>query len=211
MISHALTIVANELQRHFVDVYNVPANPSVVVLGNLGEGFSANGGAGAARDKLVLSLVNLREEKALKNLPNAVRNDATLKVTYENPPFFLNLTTLLTATHTSYADALLVLCRGLRFLQARNTFTQDSVPASSISSGAPLNPIDRLNEFKLILDLQSPSLEEVNHMWGTLGGKQYPFALFNLRLVDLKFRAVSGEADVIRTIRRDFAHRSGGG
>jgi hypothetical protein len=65
-----------------------------------------------------------------------------------------------------------------------------------------------LSEFKLIFDLYSPSLEEVNHMWGTLGGKQYPFALFNMRLLDLKFRAVTAESGLITEVQTDLTHLS---
>lgn len=205
MISHALTIVANELHRHLVEAYAVPANPALALLGNLAEGLAgAGGGGGVARDRLVFSLVNLREEKSLKNLPGLVRNDATLKVSYENPPIFLNLTVLLAATHGAHADALLMLSRALRFFQSRNSFTQADVAPASLAAGAPVSQLDRLSEFKLIVDLCSPSLEEVNHLWGTLGGKQYPFALFNLRLVDLKYRAARAEGDLIRIVRRDF-------
>jgi hypothetical protein len=53
-------------------------------------------------------------------------------------------------------------------------------------------------------------MEEVNHMWGTLGGKQYPFAMFNLRLVDLKFRTVLSEGGLITEVARDFVHLNGG-
>lgn len=205
MISHALTIVANELQRHFGEAYGVPTTTSVVAPGNIAEGVgTGNGSGGVARETLILSVVNLGEEKALKNLPNMVRNDTTLRVTYENPPIYLNLTTLLTATHAGYNNALLVLSRALRFFQSNSVFTHESVAPASLTQNAPTNVLDRLSEFKLIFDLYSPSLEEVNHMWGTLGGKQYPFALFNVRLVDLKFRAVQAEAGLITEVVQNF-------
>lgn len=209
MISHALTIVANEMQRHFVDAYGVDGSAEGVVLGNIGEGVGTNGSmGGVARELLVLTVVNVREEKALKNLPVAVRNDVTLRVTYENPPIYLNLTTLLTATHASYANALVVLSRAIRFFQSGNVFTQDSVAPGSLTKNAPNNDMDKLAAFKLIFDLYSPSLEEVNHMWGTLGGKQFPFALFNVRLLDLKFRAVHFEEEPIREVQRNLVYVS---
>jgi len=179
------------------------------VLGNIGEGVGTNGSmGGVARELLVLTVVNVREEKALKNLPVAVRNDVTLRVTYENPPIYLNLTTLLTATHASYANALVVLSRAIRFFQSGNVFTQDSVAPGSLTKNAPNNDMDKLAAFKLIFDLYSPSLEEVNHMWGTLGGKQFPFALFNVRLLDLKFRAVHFEEEPIREVQRNLVYVS---
>jgi len=211
MVSHALTIVANEMQRHFNEAYSVPITPSVVALGNIAEGFATGTGTqGVPRDMLVMSVVNVREENALKNLPNVVRDDVTLRVTYENQPYFLNLTTMVFATHTVYTSAWLVLSRALRFFQSNHVFTHENVNPLSITQNAPTNALDQLEEFKLIFDLYSASMEEVNHLWGTLGGKQYPFVLFNMRLVDLKFRAVHAEGGLITDVVRDFVHHDGG-
>lgn len=207
MFSQALTIVANELETHLINEYGV--DPGQVVLGNVAEGLSADPGKGptVGRDKLVFSVVNIREEKTLKNMPNQVRNDVTLRVTYENPPVFLNLHILTVATHVEYAGAILMLSRAIRFFQFRNVFDQDSVSPDSLIKNAPANDLDKLETFKLIFDLYSPTMEEVNHLWGTLGGKQYPFVLYTLRLLELKFRAVQAEAGLITRINSDFRHK----
>ena len=207
MISHALTIVINELNRHLTDTYG--ALTPQAALGNLAEGFAASpGNGGLARDLLYLSMVNISEEKTLMNLPNYVRNDVTLRVTYENPPVFLNFQILMAATHVSYNDALLVLSRAIRFFQSQNVFTPDSVDPASITTNEPINPLDRLESFKLIFDLYSPTMEEVNHLWGTLGGKQYPFVLYVLRMLDLKFQAVQSERGLITEVVSDFYHKN---
>lgn len=204
MISHALTIVMNELNKHMQDVYNATDSVS---LGNVSDLFGTGGG-GPSRDKLYLSTVNIREEKTLKNVPNYVRNDTTLKASYENPPVFLNFFLLMTATHADYTNALSVLSRGIRFFQFKNVLTQDNVDPSSITTSAvPINPLDQLQEFKLIFDIYSPTLEEVNHLWGTLGGKQYPFVLYIMRMLDLKFRVVEEERPLILEIQHDIHHK----
>jgi hypothetical protein len=157
---------------------------------------------------LYLSVVNIKEEKTRKNLPNHVRNDTTLQAVYENPPVFLNFLILMTATHTDYANALLVLSRAIRFFQYKNVLTQDNVdPASITSSATPVNPLDQLTSFRLIFDLYSPNMEEVNHLWGTLGGKQYPFVLYLLRMLDLKFRAIQSESGLITEVISDFRQK----
>jgi hypothetical protein len=51
-------------------------------------------------------------------------------------------------------------------------------------------------------------MEEVNHMWGTLGGKQYPFVLYSLRLLELKFKAALGEGGLITEVVSDFYQRN---
>jgi hypothetical protein len=207
MISHGLTIVINELKKHLEDVYSLPLSNDEVCAGNLAEGFALTGSTtGVQRDKLIFSVVNIREEKTLKNLPHYVRNDATLRTTYENPPVFLNFQILITASHTGYTNGLLMLSRAIRYFQSKYVFTQENVAPESISTNAPPNELDRLETFKLILDLYSPTMEEVNHMWGTLGGKQYPFVMYMLRMLDLKYRAVYAESGLITEIVSDFRH-----
>jgi hypothetical protein len=207
MLLHALKIIQAELETH-LGAYNPSGDEGKVVLENLAEGLDSNGGA--TRDRLVVSLVNYREEKSLKNLPTYVRNDATLTARYENQPIYLNFLVLLTATHGSYEKAVLYLSRGIRFFQSKNVFTQDTVAPTTLLAAQPLNTLDRLETFKLILDLYSPSLEEVNHLWGTLGGKQYPFVLYMLRLLDLKFEAIDRESGLVTEVISDFYHRNPG-
>lgn len=203
MISHALTIVVNELNQHLKDNYGSASTQ--VKLGNIAEGFS--NGSGLSKDMFYLSIVNIREEKTLKNIQNYVRDDTTMKATYENPPVFLNFLVLMSATHTEYNNALLMLSRVIRFFQSKNVFTQDNVDPKSLTQSAPVKALDQLESFKLIFDLYSPSLEEVNHLWGTLGGKQYPFVLYVLRMLDLKFKAVREERPLITRLAGSFAHK----
>jgi hypothetical protein len=169
------------------------------------------GNAGAIpRDVLGLSMVNIREEKTLKNVSGQVRNIATMRVTYQNPPVFLNFLILIVATHTNYSNALLVLSRAIKFFQSTNIFDQDSVAPASLVTNAPANVLDRFEVFKLIFDIYSPTMEEVNHLWGTLGGKQYPFALYTLRLVEMQFKATGREGGLITEVGSTFQDKCGG-
>ena len=149
-------------------------------------------------------MVNIREEKTLKNVPAYQRNDATLRVVYQNPPIFLNFHILVVATHANYSNALLVLSRAIKFFQFSNVFDQNSVSPDSLTKNAPTNPLDQLETFKLIFDIYSPTLEEVNHLWGTLGGKQYPFVLYTLRLLEMQFKAIQAEAGMITEVVSDL-------
>ena len=208
MITHALVILQKELEEH-LKVYPSPDNTTKVVLGNMAEGLDPVSGNGAVeRGKIVLSIVNIREEKALKNLPNYVRNDATLKAAYENPPVYLNFLLLVCATHTGYENATLYLSRVIRYFQYKNVFTQDDVAPGLLEKTAPMTDMDILETFKLIVDLYSPSMEEVNHLWGTLGGKQYPFALYMLRMLELQYKAVPRESGLITEVVSDFYHKN---
>ena len=205
MILHALKIVQMELQGHIVATYAPAGGEGNVLLRNLSE-FSPSGGV-VERDKLLLTAINLKEDKTLKNGPTYVRNEPKLTVNYENPPVFLNLMLLITCSHANYDNALLYLSRAIRFFQHKNAFTQDTVSLATLNAAKPLNPLDELETFKLLFDLYSPSLEEVNHMWGTLGGKQYPFVLYTMRMLELKFKALPQEGPLITEVLSEFRHR----
>ena len=203
MIAHALSIVRNELDRRLVS-YG-PAAPQAE-LGNVGE-VLAGGNNGPARGRIVLSVVNMQAERTLENVPNYIRDDTALQVRYENAPVFLNLAVLVTATHTTYMDALVALSRAILFFQHRHVFTPDNVDPSSLTTNAPVNALDRLEDFKLIFKLSSPTLEEVNHLWGTLGARQLPFALYWVRMLEMRFEATLSEGGLITEVIGDFAHK----
>ena len=196
-----MIIVRNELEAHLA----ASGNSTHAELGNVGE----IGQPGTQlRDKVLLSVVNLQEERTLRNTPAYVRDDVQQRVRYENPPTFLNLAVLLTATHTEYINALRALSRALLFFQHRNVLTHDNVAPNSISQDAPPRDADRLAEFKLIFNLWSPTFEEVNDMWGMLGGKQFPFALYSVRMLELKFRATQRESGLITEVVSNFGHKA---
>jgi hypothetical protein len=205
MIAHGLTIIRNELDRH---LGTFGGNSPHAELGNVGDTSSNGQGDGQGRNRLVVSLVNLQEERALRNGPTYVRDDASLRVRYENPPACLNLAMLVAATHATYGDALLALSRALAFFQFRNVFTHENVDPVSLTDGAPANDVDRLVEFRMVVNLWSPTMEEVNDMWGMLGGKQFPFALYSVRTLELRFDAMSGESGLITEVVRDYAHKA---
>lgn len=201
MIDHALIIVRNELENHLT----ASGNSTHAELGNVGE----IGQPGAQlREKVLLSVVNLQEERTLKNTPGYVRDDAALRVRYENPPTFLNLAVLVTATHADYVNALRALSRALLFFQHRNVLTHDNVDPDSLTRDAPPQNGDRLTEFRLVFNMWSPTFEEVNDMWGMLGGKQFPFALYSVRMLELKFRATQRESGLITEVVNGFHHKA---
>jgi Pvc16 N-terminal domain len=199
MIDHAMIIVRNELDAHLA----AAGNSTHAELGNVAEIGLPNR---PSRDSILLSVVNLQEERTLKNTPAHVRDDVQLRVRYENPPTFLNLAVLVTATHNDYVNALRALSRALLFFQHRAVLTPDNVAPNSLTKDAPPQDADRLADFKLIFNLWSPTFEEVNDMWGMLGGKQFPFALYSMRMLELRFRSVQRESGLITDVVSSFDH-----
>lgn len=79
MIAHALIIVRNELEAHLA----AAGNPTHAELGNVGDVGQREL---HLREKVLLSVANLQEERTLKNPPAYVRDNVQLRVRYENPP-----------------------------------------------------------------------------------------------------------------------------
>ena len=62
-------------------------------------------------------------------------------------------------------------------------------------------------DFSLAMDLLSLTFEEVNHLWGFLGAKQSPFALYRGRLVTLADMPVLDGGGIVQEI--DLIGRGG--
>ena len=129
---------------------------------------------------MVLTLVNFSEEAALKNVA-AVSRSPSGSINYQNPPVYLNLYLLFSATYTNYATALSRLAQVITFFQSKKTFTLSNSP------GAVTN-ISPTTDLTLHVDLLTLNYEEVNNLWGSLGGKQLPFSMYRGRLIEIQDR-----------------------
>lgn len=177
MVVDAIALVLRQLNQYIVQADGGSAGaPNPALWGNISQ-LDRSEIATELDNHLVLSLVNLEEERALKNGKVAVNRDST-EVTYKNPPIHLNLLLLFTANYRNYETALKRLTQVLTFFQGKQKFTPNNSPGAN--PGPP--PI---MEFSLVMDLLSLSFEEVNHLWGSLGGKQSPFVVYRGRLVTI--------------------------
>jgi hypothetical protein len=176
MITKALTLILSEL-RSYIGASGVGADPDApeyVVLGNIAQA-DAPDLTPPIRERVVLSLVNVHEEATLKNQP--FREAVNGRVRYRNAPAFLNLFLLFSANYDDYENALVRLTQVIEFFQGRNVFTYNDAPVAELMGE------EGVQELRLVLSLYSMTFEQVNHLWGSLGGKQYPFVLYKLRLV----------------------------
>lgn len=172
MIHDSLQLIVNELNAALKG--NSSEDP--VFLGNIAQ---VESGTSEAEKQIVLSLVNVEEESSLKNGPHHRLKDG--KVIYENRPVHLSLYLLFSANHKNYASALKRLEAIITFFQGKNVFTARAAPDLKKLSRTP----EELAGFRMTLELFSLSFEQINHLWGSLGGKQVPFILYRARLVSL--------------------------
>ena len=119
-----------------------------------------------------ISLVNLKEETALKNGDHRVRENN--QVRYKEPPVHLNLYLLFVFAFNDYAKNLLKLSQTVELFQGKRVFSADN--------DLPANPFPASIE-KLIFDFTSLNFEELNHLWGVLGGNYFPSVLYRVRLI----------------------------
>ena len=195
MIDNALKFVAAEVNRYVVRKINPQQDPSInklVVLGNITKAQDeGNNQQNPVAGKAVLSLVNIEEDRISKSPQNFVKvND---KVEYRNPKIFLNLYCLFAVANTTYDTALQHLSLIIQFFQYKNVLNHQNSPAASEPK---LDP--RID--KLVFDMISLNFEQVNHLWGTLGGKYLPSVLYKMRLVTIEDDTPQQQADPIFNI-----------
>ncbi|MFD2567844.1 DUF4255 domain-containing protein [Pseudotenacibaculum haliotis] len=143
-----------------------------------------------------LTLLNMKEEYTLKNRTNHQITGTT--VHYKNPKVSLNLYALFSANNTSYKESLKSISKIIQFFQGKRIFTQDNT--NFLREGDMLN----VKNFKFIADLFTPSFEELNFIWGTLGGKQYPSVIYKISLVEIERDAVLRQGEVITGLGSNF-------
>ncbi|MBA4057146.1 MAG: DUF4255 domain-containing protein, partial [Marivirga sp.] len=101
----------------------------------------------------------------------------------------------------SYLDALERLSLVIRFFQGRNTFT-----VATSSGPIDITTLDEeILNLRITAELYTLTFEQVNHLWGTLGGKQMPFVMYKLRLVEIKDPKIVREVPLIEEIETNFS------
>ncbi|AXT61562.1 DUF4255 domain-containing protein [Aquimarina sp. AD10] len=187
MIGSALKLLRDELSTYVISNKR-PDDTTIenkdIILHNISlmEGESQ----GELSNKIVITLVNTEEESTLKNGSHILRTLNGVK--YVEPPVFLNLYILISATlgqeTDAYELALQRLSLVIQFFQAKKSFTIKNSPFSSIASDTNISQEDK-DEVRLNVELYTLTFEQINHLWGSLGGKQVPFAMYKIRLVKI--------------------------
>lgn len=191
MIYQALQLLVKELNVYLNNLSGQEDN--LATLGNIAQlesNLPGNNDGNALLNKIVFTLINLEEEKTLKNLPNHFIN-STGETEYKKAPIHLNVYLLVSATNNSYDNALIYLSRVITFFHQKYVFTAKNSPQNN-------QPGLEMEDFKLIMDLYSPSFEESNFLWSTLGGKQLPYVIYKMRLLQIDSNKTSEIRGVIK-------------
>jgi hypothetical protein len=182
VVIDAIALLLRQLNQYILQAEaGGGGTPNPALFGNISQ-LDRSEIATELENHLILSLVNIEEEKALKNGKPFVNNNLT-EVIYQNNPIHLNLFLLFTANYRNYETAIKRLTQVLTFFQGKQKFTLSNSPGSNLATPP-------IAEFSLVMDLLSLTLEEVNHLWGSLGGKQIPFVVYRGRLVTISGQRV---------------------
>ena len=188
-----------ELIRQNLNAFlSTPGGPDIVILGNIA--FATPDNSGTPQDEsaqIYMSLVNVEEEPTLRN-QSAVRQTEIRPLAYTNPPMIINLFILFSANHKDYSSAIQALSSVLRFFQGNRVFSISRTPVPPVGVFATLE--EEEHKIKIMLDLMSLTFEQVNHLWGSLGGKQQPFLLFKVRQVEIDAARMLDSGGVISEI-----------
>lgn len=197
MGSLLLKLILGQLNQYIRSVSIVNGSAGTegpAVMGNIATAQIAGGENEKLKDKIVLSLVNVAEEASLKN------NTAYLQKNQQHlqqfPIVHVNLYLLFTANFGEYDVALNHLFRVMEFFQGRKIFKFKNAPISGIDPAEQ----ERLEEIDLTVELHTLSFEQLNDLWGSLGGKQIPFVLYRARLVPIQMEQVRSREGVISEI-----------
>lgn len=189
MIFDALNKLLVELQKYLVAKSSLNIKDENIGLNNVALLESADGANDIQKHNVIISLVNIEEESSLKNGLH-YRRTSIGGIQYENPPVYLNLYLLFTTNFPSnYSNSLILLGTIIQFFQGQNTFiiTNDQ----------------NEEDMQLSLDLYTMTFEQVNHLWGSLGGKQIPFVMYKARLVRITDRKSQGTGTPIIEIQTE--------
>jgi hypothetical protein len=144
-------------------------------------------------DNVILTLLNFGEEATLKNFPN--KSIEGSKVIYKNHIINLNLYILFSANRSTYTKSLNDLSKIIEFFQGKKLFTQANTVYDRNNT-----TMSNIENFRFTAELYTPTFEELNFIWGTLGGRQLPSALYKISMIQIERDINQGEGQLITQI-----------
>jgi hypothetical protein len=197
MIDAAIALLQRELENYLLPI----DNSVTVVTDNIAMLETSNGDK--LSNNIIITVVNLEEESTLKNQQAYKSYPSAGNAIYENAPVYLNLYVLFTCNYwgDKYIYALQRISYVVQFLQGRSAFSYgSSTGPQGSASGGGFSDDPGLVSLRFTMELYTLTFEQLNHLWGSLGGRQVPFAMYKLRLVGLTDRKIIRTTPLIQEI-----------
>ena len=191
MIFEIIQIITEQVNNYLEEI----GLDKSVVAENIAFLESQNEDVGTVlKDGVALTLINLDEEATLKNFPNhAIENTKTI---YKNSIINLNLYLLFSANRDKYLNSLNDISKIIAFFQGKKLFTQ----ANTIYNRNNI-AMSNIDNFRFTVELYTPTFEELNYIWGTLGGKQLPSALYKVSMIQIERDIAQAEGQLISKVK----------
>lgn len=193
MIYETLQILKEQLDSYLSEV----GLGKLLVLENIALWESGSPDANNVKNKVVMTLLNLEEEISLKNLPHVKVKDEAAE--YSNPPINLNLFMLIAANCNSYDKSLRSISKTIEFFQGKSVFTSSNTVYNRTNVA-----FDVLDYFKFHVQFYTPTFEQLNNIWGTLGGRQMPSVIYKIHLIQIKQMKKLSSSGVITHVGGDL-------
>lgn len=145
--------------------------------------------ATAISNKIVITLLNVEEEPALKNTPRYERKlpNGYIK---KNPSAYLNLYVMVAANRDNYEIALKNISKVIETLQAQKVLANEE------------------EGFKFKVQLQPLPFDQLSYAWGLLGGKVIPSALYKVSIVKIQRGGVTDPELITEIAIKDVKNES---
>jgi hypothetical protein len=166
----------------------------ILLLDNIALWQSGSDDASGIDGKVVVTLLKLEEESTLRNNPSVQVVDG--RTEYRNPEINLNLYLLISANCDTYDKSLSAISKTIQLFQGRNNFTKANTVYKQ-----PDMAFEDIGSFRFVLNLYTPTFEELNNIWGTLGGRQLPSVIYRVQLISISSDKMSGAGSVITRVK----------
>ena len=196
MIFEVLQIITEEVNNFF----NIEIEEKPVSLDNIAFIESETNDNQNTSNNVVLSLLHTEEEATLKNILN--HQIEGTNVVYKNNKVHLNLYIMFSTNRSDYTESLKSLSKIIEFFQSKRIFTQ-----SNTIFDREVDGMDKIKDFRFTVELFSPSFEEMNFIWGTLGGKQYPSVIYKVSVLEIERDVTQSEGSLITEINGSLNHK----
>jgi hypothetical protein len=174
MIKEVLTILKNKLNDSVNGLKDGQHSGDIAVVDDIAKHDDDTSGLD---DKVVITLLNVEEESTLKNRSWYTRttiseNPPVYDMKKQNPPAYLNLYLMIAANRNAYDKSLSDISKVIEIFQTNNVleYTDSDVGKN----------------FKFRIELHSIPFEQLSYIWGLLGGKVMPSALYKVSVVKIE-------------------------
>lgn len=174
MIKEVLTILKNKLNDSVNGLQDGQHSGDIAVVDDIAKHDDDTSGLD---DKVVITLLSVEEESTLKNKSWYTRtvvteNPLVYDMKKQNPPAYLNLYLMIAANRNAYDKSLSDIAKVIEIFQTHNVLEYTDAVAS--------------RSFRFRIELHSIPFEQLSYVWGLLGGKVMPSALYKVSVVKIE-------------------------